>query len=77
MEHLTPGRDLKLFALRHRPHHDLSSAAMIAAFLTYYAIVLLRMSYELTALETNHHWVKEHDDEYSNGFLHMVKDFGF
>jgi heme exporter protein C len=34
--------------------------AMITAFLIYYAIVLfLRMSYELTALDANHHWVKE------------------
>ncbi|VVC74874.1 Heme exporter protein C [Aquicella siphonis] len=34
--------------------------AMIAAFLIYYAIVLfLRMGYELTALESNHHWLKE------------------
>lgn len=34
--------------------------AMIVAFLIYYAIVLfLRMSYELTALDANHHWVKE------------------
>lgn len=33
--------------------------AMIIAFMTYYAIVLfLRMSYELTALEANHHWLK-------------------
>ncbi|SRR5579885_459219 len=34
--------------------------AMIVAFLTYYAIVLfLRMSYELTALDANHHWIRE------------------
>jgi heme exporter protein C len=34
--------------------------AMITAFLLYYAIVLiLRMSYELTAEEANHHWLKE------------------
>lgn len=34
--------------------------SMIAAFLTYYAMVLfLRMKYELTAIETNHHWLKE------------------
>lgn len=34
--------------------------AMIIAFLLYYAIVLfLRMNYELTALDTNHHWLKE------------------
>ncbi len=33
--------------------------AMIAAFLLYYGIVLfLRMGYELTAQETNHHWIK-------------------
>jgi heme exporter protein C len=32
--------------------------AMIAAFLTYYALVLfLRMGYELTALEAKHHWL--------------------
>lgn len=34
--------------------------AMILAFLLYYAIVLfLRMGYELIALESNHHWLKE------------------
>lgn len=34
--------------------------AMMAAFLTYYAIVLfLRLGYELTARESNHHWLKE------------------
>lgn len=34
--------------------------AMITAFLLYYAIVLfLRMGYELTALEANHHWLRK------------------
>ena len=34
--------------------------AMITAFLLYYAIVLiLRICYELTAIENNHHWLKE------------------
>lgn len=34
--------------------------AMIAAFLVYYAIVLfLRMGYELTAVDANHHWLQE------------------
>lgn len=33
--------------------------AMIVAFLLYYAIVLfLRMGYELTALDANHHWLR-------------------
>lgn len=34
--------------------------SMIAAFLTYYAIVLfLNMNYELAAVEANHHWLKD------------------
>jgi heme exporter protein C len=34
--------------------------AMIAAFLLYYAMVLfLRMRFELTALDANHHWVRK------------------
>lgn len=34
--------------------------AMIIAFLTYYAMVLLlRMSYELTAEEAKHHWLRD------------------
>jgi len=34
--------------------------AMIAAFLIYYVIVLLlRMGYELTAVEANHHWLRK------------------
>lgn len=34
--------------------------AMITAFLAYYAIVLfLRLRYELTALDANHHWLKD------------------
>lgn len=34
--------------------------AMIIAFMSYYAIVLfLRMGYELTALDANHHWIKK------------------
>lgn len=34
--------------------------AMITAFMSYYAIVLfLRMRYELTALDANHHWIKK------------------
>lgn len=34
--------------------------AMITAFLLYYVIVLfVRMGYELTALEANHHWLRD------------------
>ena len=34
--------------------------AMIIAFMSYYGIVLfLRMGYELTALDANHHWIKK------------------
>ncbi|MBX3708703.1 MAG: heme ABC transporter permease [Gammaproteobacteria bacterium] len=34
--------------------------AMISAFVIYYAIILfLRMGYELTAIDANHHWLKE------------------
>lgn len=34
--------------------------AMIIAFMLYYAIVLfLRMRYELTAIDANHHWLRE------------------
>lgn len=57
---LHQGATLKLFA----PSAIDSSMvypllAMIVAFMSYYAIVLfLRMGYELTAIEENHHWIK-------------------
>jgi heme exporter protein C len=58
---LHQGATLKLFApsaIDSNMIYPLLS--MIAAFLTYYAIVLfLRMNYELTAIEANHHWLKE------------------
>jgi heme exporter protein C len=58
---LHQGATLKLFA---RPAMDTSMLypllAMITAFLSYYAIVLfLRMSYELTAIHDNPHWLTE------------------
>jgi heme exporter protein C len=58
---LHQGATLKLFAPSSiAPIMLYPLLAMIIAFLLYYAIVLfLRMSYELTALETKHHWLKE------------------
>jgi heme exporter protein C len=58
---LHQGATLKIFApstIDSSMLHPL--LAMIVAFLLYYVIVLfLRMSYELTALDANHHWLKE------------------
>lgn len=58
---LHQGATLKLFAPSTiAPIMLYPLLAMIFAFLIYYAIVLfLRMNYELTAIDTKHHWLKE------------------
>jgi len=58
---LHQGATLKLFApsaIDHSMVYPLLS--MITAFMIYYGIVLfLRLRYELTALERNHHWLRK------------------
>jgi len=58
---LHQGATLKLFAPSAIDNSMLYPLlAMITAFMIYYGIVLfLRMCYELTALEANHHWLRK------------------